>query len=172
MTTSILISMFITPLVNAVKGDHIDAARLLLEHGADVNEYPYPYTHIYYNNASVDMMRLLLDYGADPYESDFTNNWRNNDYNPQYSEFHELCACGSVEKVALLLDWGMNVNKCVTIPDADEYKVPPLHYAAKEGEVDMIRLLMDRGADVSLIDEYYMKQYEEGIIKLLNDYKN
>jgi ankyrin repeat protein len=56
-----------TALQWAVKGDHIDTARLLIERGADVNAAPWrPKSplHVACRKGNVDMVKMLLEAGA------------------------------------------------------------------------------------------------------------
>ena len=58
-----------TPYLFAVRGGHIDAARVLLEAGADVNETLPDGTSalaLAVMNAHYELAALLLDQGADP----------------------------------------------------------------------------------------------------------
>ena len=64
------------PLYYAVNAGHYDAAKLLLDMGADIDKTDGSHTnalHVAIGTNSVDMVRLLLRYGADP-----------NDGNPLY----------------------------------------------------------------------------------------
>lgn len=59
-----------TPLLEAVKGKHIDAVRLLLEHHANPDicdrSINTPLIHIAAHTGCKDMVKVLLEYGANP----------------------------------------------------------------------------------------------------------
>lgn len=59
-----------TPLLEAVKGKHIDAVRLLLEHRAKPNicdrSTNIPLIHIAAHTGCDDMVEALLEHGANP----------------------------------------------------------------------------------------------------------
>ncbi|HEX6213439.1 MAG TPA: ankyrin repeat domain-containing protein, partial [Vicinamibacterales bacterium] len=56
---------------------------------------------------------------------------------------------GDRAKVAALLDAGVGVNT------ANRYGVSALGFAAERGHVDIVRLLVGRGADVNAVDSFY-----------------
>ena len=56
---------------------------------------------------------------------------------------------GDRAKVVALLDLGVSVNT------TNKYGVSALGFAAERGHVDIVRLLVERGADVNVVDSFY-----------------
>jgi ankyrin repeat protein len=71
------------PLSNACEGSHLEAAKLLIAHGADINfQATFPFKtpiSFAFEKSNMEISRLLLDSGAKPSETDFlqacTNGW-------------------------------------------------------------------------------------------------
>ena len=62
-------------------------------------------------------------------------------------QLHSACTKGDIADVTRLLKEGHNPNAF------DELGRTPLHYAAQHGHLDVMRLLLDSGADVNAHDE-------------------
>lgn len=122
----------------AVSHGKFDAAKYLLEQGADPNFGPKKYRPIM--NAAyrgdTEMTRLLLAHGADLRELK----------NPHADVLVSACEVSPPELVALLLDADQGL--LVDGSSKDERKQGPLHVAAQCGNAGVIRLLIERGADV------------------------
>ena len=56
---------------------------------------------------------------------------------------------GDRARVVALLDSGVSVNT------ANKYGVSALGFAAERGHFDIVRLLVERGADVNVVDSFY-----------------
>src|SRR5688572_8621096 len=56
---------------------------------------------------------------------------------------------GDRAKVVVLLDSGISVNT------TNKYGVSALGFAAERGHFDIVRLLVERGADVNVVDSFY-----------------
>ena len=129
-----------TPLINAVKGDHIEAAMLLLEHGAvtdktSIDAYLYAQTAV--------MMKLLIDHGANIYSYDWYDDLADNG-GKGYSQFHDLCEYDSnIDKVRVLIDAGVNINSDNN-DGCFEYSTP-LDRATSHNAIGVMRLLIERG---------------------------
>jgi ankyrin repeat protein len=141
-----------TPLINAVKGDHIEAARLLLEHGACVTQtvsdeyalrcYGINYCPYSYAQTAV-MMKLLIDHGANIYSANWYDHLRD-DGGISYSQFHDLCEYDSnIDKVRVLIDAGVDIDRDNN-DGCFEYSTP-LDRAASHNAIDVMRLLIERG---------------------------
>jgi ankyrin repeat protein len=130
------------PLNAAVYMGHFDSARVLLDHGADVNLGDRYRTRtaalvIAYRRGNLEVMRLLLERGADvevPYD----------DFGPI---LHDASDGGKAEVIQLLLQHKANVNARGTSRD----KTTPLHWASFRGHSTVAQLLLEHNADVNAL---------------------
>jgi len=103
---------------------------LLMRYGAsvpDVSKWGAWYYLWHY-----DIGSFLLEGGMDP-----------NHMNCHHTTvLHDMAYKGDVKKATLLLDHGADVNAI-----DEEFRSTPLGLAARWGHKDMVRLLLDRGAD-------------------------
>lgn len=128
-----------TPLIIACMGKQsVEFLRFLLEAGADPNQDPdaasFPLALVaafYTDTSAVD---LLLEHGA------------------KLERSGALCAaaqCGNELMVRYFLQRGAK-------PETDATEIgtgqPPLHVAARKGHVGVSRILLDHGADASVVD--------------------
>ena len=127
-----------TPLLVASDNGRLDIARVLLDHGADVNYQDSHGTsplHLASRIPSNDLIQLLLDHGANVNASD--KEGRTALYHVSYQGQPETLVA------KLLLKNGANVHtQC-------ESGWTPLHEAASRGYADMVQLLLDYGADAN-----------------------
>ncbi|RYP78164.1 hypothetical protein DL769_003245 [Monosporascus sp. CRB-8-3] len=132
-----------------------EIARLLLEYGADVNQtikkraYGYdprrPYVdgvtalHQAAGNGSEEIARLLVDAGADVNAVDKDG----------MTALHEAVThgCESIAIVDLLLAHGVDINA-----HHGGKKATVLHHAAIQGNVAMVRYLLQKGARITATD--------------------
>jgi hypothetical protein len=135
-----------TPLHEACEAGEVEAARLLITYGADVNTRTYSYGHWVITGPSAlfgavrglhaDIVELLLTH-----EATLHNNER------YLCRIVEDCGSGSTQKVThitqMLIATGADINS-----DIDEGT--PLYLAAKWGNTPMVRLLLMNGADVTV----------------------
>ena len=160
-----------TPIHNASRGPFshasynnpqllADVARLLLEHGADVNarlehqswsdegRTPVQSATDY---GRVEVVRVLLEHGANVGAED--NKGRTPlhdaaDYKRLEDEFDEFQRVPvedyASRKAEVVLEHGANVGV------EDNVGRTPLHIAAKYGEIDVVRMLLERGANVGV----------------------
>ena len=114
----------------------VDAVRLLLDNGADINlvddDGTTPLITVCWDS-HVDAARLLLDNGAD------VNRANKKGTTPLFI----ACQEGYVNVARLLLDNGADVDW------ATEDGFTPLHAASQKCYVDVARLLLDNDADVN-----------------------
>ncbi len=90
-----------------------------------------------------DMTRVLLEHGMNPN----LPNWQ------RVTPLHDICSRGGRgrpdpnrhELLDLFLEFGADINAM-----DEEYRSTPLGWAARNGLVDMVELLLERGADPSL----------------------
>jgi len=128
------------PLWYATRGDRIELLTLLLEKGANPNEYrlgkvPSPVCEAaFYGEAEV--MKLLIRYGADVKTEDAENG-------PMLT----AAARGKTEIVQILGENGVNLNT------RDWGGKTPLMLAIEEGQYDTALALLKLGADVAARDK-------------------
>ena len=117
-------------------GGMVEAMRLLLDNGADVNAQGGEYGNALQAAAccgNAEAIRLLLDKVADV-------NAQGGKY---FNALQAAAYCGNVEAIRLLLDKGADVNA-----QGGKYG-NTLQAAAYSGNAEAIRLLLDKGADVN-----------------------
>jgi len=113
-----------------------DVARLLLEHGADVNsrtsDYDYGQTplHIVVKNNRIEVLHVLLEHGANVAAKD----------NHGRTPLHLVAERGSVDVARVLLKHGANVAA------EDNEGRTPFQIASAWGYNSIIKLLSDHGA--------------------------
>jgi ankyrin repeat protein len=125
-----------TPLHVALRKGRMEIARVLLEHGADVNyqdKFGKSSLHLASRHRSNDLARLLLDHGANLNALD---TWGE-------TALHSASSYGKVEVVTLLLEYGANVDARSNPGRA------PLHCAADAGHLEVVQVLLDHDADVN-----------------------
>ncbi|XP_033871573.1 ankyrin repeat and SOCS box protein 5 isoform X3 [Acipenser ruthenus] len=159
---------YVTPLHEACLGDHVACARALIEAGANVNATTIDGMSPLFNacsRGSATCVEILLEHGANP-ESDAC----------QPSPIHEASSKGRSECVAALISWGADVDKniphlgtplyvaCVSQQlhctqklldggaNVQKGKFPetPLHAAAQQNSPEIVKLLLDFGADINV----------------------
>ena len=130
------------PLGYAIRSNNIDAARVLLEHGADANmEYDededsdYPGStllHVATIRNRFEMVQLMLRYGGNPHTI----------INNGLTVFEYVIQRGTVRMVEIFLENGVDVNGLV-------YGDTPLLTASIYKRVDIAQRLIELGADVN-----------------------
>ena len=103
---------------------------LLLARGARVPDVAKWGRFYYFKHADIGAM--LLERGMNPNHM----TWH------RTTLLHDMAGEGSMEKAALLLKHGADIN-----PVDDEFRTTPLGFAARWGRRELVRLLLDRGAD-------------------------
>jgi ankyrin repeat protein len=125
-----------SPLRVAVFKEHLDVARLLLEHGADPNRVIGPWTLLHGASYSgeTDVIELLLEHGADVdcISTDFDE-----------TPLHLASQNGHVKAMQQLLEYGADVNH------RRRGGCTPLHRASCEGKPEAVRLLVRHGANIN-----------------------
>ena len=134
-----------TALHFVVSEGHLEAARMLLERGADVNSKnnegltPLQRASQGLRRRYLDIMRLLLDHGADLAARDNSGN----------TVLHFSASEGHLEAARMLLERGANVDS------QNDKGLTPLQRASQgmwRGYLDIIRLLLDHGANLTGCD--------------------
>jgi ankyrin repeat protein len=128
-----------TPLHVAAHMGHVDAARVLLDHGADVDTNAFGETPLRsaYLTGHLDVMQLLLECGANP-EVGNDDGWLLS---------HSASFQGKIDVMRLLLCHNASVNP------KDKRKWTPLHCASRGGHGELVRFLLEHGADVNARDD-------------------
>ena len=149
-------------LCHAVCGGSIDATKLLLERGAEVQRHSGKLLTLAVVMNRVDLVKLLIEHGADVQRAGFLG--RLDDANRPVADL--LIAHGKkvpdwmlpracrpdvstneVHRVSVLLDYGASLD------DRGRYGFTALHYAVRGGKLPLIKLLLERGAQVDALDE-------------------
>ncbi|KAL7647312.1 UNVERIFIED_CONTAM: hypothetical protein RMT77_000907 [Armadillidium vulgare] len=157
------------PLRLAVKNDHYDAAKMLLEHGANPNScYFFGYEINLINPFNSEMMNLLLSYGANPNARDrqslspIMKACRLHQGSSEELERQDLISGREIllhfaemlkgmETVLLLISFGADVN--IRTDARHDYRTV-LHYAVLSGSVPIVNLLIKQGAKINFEAEY------------------
>ena len=117
-----------TPLVAALSRGHLDIAELLYEAGADLeprNCFNMTLLHAASLDGRVDVANWLFEHGVS------TNSQQDNHETPLHLA---------------------QVNVRMSVNAVEDNNRTPLHLASRAGHFDMVRELLQRGADVSALD--------------------
>lgn len=120
-----------TPLFYAIKNDHSDAARVLINRGAEVNlasTWGTP-LHEAAKRGNSEIVALLLEKGAD-HTVTATHGMM---------PLHSAAMGGSVEATQYLIAHGANINVLTRFGE------PPIHYARWKGHEAVAQLLIKHG---------------------------
>ena len=152
----------------AAQNHHIDSLKLLHTRGADVNTINrngFSPLGVAIVNRDEQVVRLLLDYGADP-----------NVKLAGSPLIIEALRNDSAEILQMLIEKGADVNAT-----REEYGDTPLMYAVAPQQMEAIKLLLSRGADIrakdfsgknvlhSLLCNNYSKPENTQLLELLLD---
>ena len=132
-----------TPLYWACINNYTEVAKLLIEHGADIdikdNRGNTPLYQACFKN-NTEIAKLLIEYGADV-------NIKNKD---GYTPLSMACSNDNTELVKLLIEHG--ADKSVNIKD--KYGYTSLYLACSHNYTEVAKLLIEYGADVNIKDTY------------------
>uniref|UniRef100_A0A0K0E1I5 SOCS box domain-containing protein n=2 Tax=Strongyloides stercoralis TaxID=6248 RepID=A0A0K0E1I5_STRER len=132
------------PLAMAIRRGHFECAKYLLDSGADPNTKYFDGPEITHISATeTKFIHLLLTYGANP------NCYSRDGLTPL------MKACRLKEKgidtIKVLLKYGANIN-AQALPKQDNRTA--LHYAVLSGSYELIKLLIDLGANINMEKGY------------------
>ena len=145
-----------SPLSNAVAAGRMDIVQLLLDHGADPNlaeEQFAPrgralYAAVYHGH--YDIAKLLLERGAfpnPPVESSGSALWIAREWRPDKRMEQLLLSYGAKpEPERPQEEWSAQAYNWL--------RITPLHRAARDGDVNKARTLLDGGADLTARDDH------------------
>jgi hypothetical protein len=155
----------VTPMHAAASAGHVNILSLLIQHGADVNDRDLigdTPLHLASDNARLQVGRFLLNHGADIHARNKFNN----------TALIYAIMRNNIEFARMLLEREALINARY------QSDMTPLHWAAQGGgRTEVLRLLLEHGADVSARDEYgstpselaSLYGYPE-IVELLSEY--
>ncbi|KAI1285660.1 Ankyrin repeat and KH domain-containing protein 1 [Halotydeus destructor] len=124
-----------TPLMEAASAGHLDIVKLLLNHGADVNaQTSQGNTPLMYACAGgyEQVVELLLKSGAN------VEDHNENGHTP----LMEAASAGHVAVARILVQHGASINT-----HSNEFKESALTLACYKGHLEMVRFLLEAGAD-------------------------
>lgn len=125
-----------TPLICAIKGEHLPMVELLVKYCVDINKVAYrgQCSPLHHAVGNVELLQLLIEKGSRVNAEDEDGE------TPLYiAVSYEDC-----ESAQLLIERGARVNR------ANAEGQTPLHLASFEGDVHMVQLLINKGAQVNL----------------------
>lgn len=163
-----------TPLLSAIRSRNEDAAKLLIDKGADIevgnHRYRSPFSYAAHYGCP-EVARVLLEKGVNIAND---QSWDDiplflaasggrtsvvkllleygadiearNQRLPYHNALSAAAESGNLDTIEVLLDAGANVNA------TDEDGLTVLHDAVIEGQTDLIKLLLRRGADIDAKD--------------------
>ena len=118
-------------LVTAVCYGYLEIVKELLAHGADPNARNCEAFCQAFRNKRREIVKILLDHGA----------------SPSPSALVDAATLGYVESVQKLLDLGINPNA------PSVFQNTALCKAARNGHLDVVNVLLERGADPDVVGE-------------------
>jgi ankyrin repeat protein/truncated hemoglobin YjbI len=149
-------------LCHAVCGGNIDAMKLLLERGGEVNRHSGKLLTLAVLMNRVDLVKNLIEHGADVERTGFLGRLDDAErpvadlliaHGKKVPAWMLPRACrpdvssNELHRVTVLLDYGASLD------DRGRYGLTALHYAVRGGKVPLIKLLLERGAQADALDE-------------------
>ncbi|MEG4206979.1 ankyrin repeat domain-containing protein [Microcoleus sp. Pol7_A1] len=128
-----------TPLTEAVFLGHFEIIKILIEAGANLQQFDYqPATPLGMaaELGNIEAVQLLLRAGADVNAGGLQ------------SPLDRAVSQGHINVTNILINAGADVNS------TDEIGFTPLMIAALSGDLDVVQLLVEAGANVNAVDEY------------------
>ena len=158
-----------TPAVAALAGGHFQLTQVLHRHGSSVdprnNYQSTPLQYVAYED-DLERIQVLLDCGADVNPVD--------EFGSTPLDFASQGGFADPRVVQLLLDHGADPNVLAEGRDG----LTTLHRASKRGKAEMVRLLVEHGANVEMKDKKGRTPLDvasggqrDDIIKLLSEHR-
>ncbi|KAJ5914570.1 hypothetical protein N7504_003453 [Penicillium tannophilum] len=125
------------PICCAAIGGHLRITELLLDHGADIEaQHINKRTplHMAVDEGHIELVKLLLNKGADIKTPDTVGR----------VPFYTAARNGSIKIVEILHDYGPDINV-----STQTQNWTPLNVAAHLGHAEVIKFLIEKGADIS-----------------------
>ncbi|PTY39925.1 ankyrin repeat domain-containing protein [Brachyspira hampsonii] len=147
-------------LYYAVRNNNLEMSKILIDKGLDAGrdygyEYSYYLTDAAINNNNLDMLKILLQSG---------------DIDLKSSLIPDAIEEDNIEMVKYLISIGQDVNAQI-FADGDWIN-SPMKIAAQNGNIEIAKLLIDKGANLNSSDDYIYNAIDYGnydIAKLLID---
>jgi uncharacterized protein len=146
----------LTALLHAAREDALEAARVLLELGADPNAVDpqgLSVLRVAITNDNLDLAKLLIDHGADVDDGALVEAVKLRTLPWVRAAKDRTDLTDAIELIELLLDRGADVHKVPEVAmvkqhwvDGDHPNEPPLFLAAMAADLELMNLLTERGA--------------------------
>ncbi|CEJ87161.1 hypothetical protein VHEMI04323 [[Torrubiella] hemipterigena] len=130
-----------TPLLSASAGGHVELARLLVQNCSHIDatgEDGCTALYLASERGNVELVKMLLENNADI----------NIAHKNGFSVLHAACRNSSLDVVKVLLDYGIDINVSHDLIG----RASPIFVASMAGHCELIQLLIDKGADISAMD--------------------
>lgn len=142
-----------TPLAAASSSGHVSTVKLLLSHGANVNNQGRISLSRALHDAAYgchrEIVRLLIGAGADVNALDERDE----------TMLYTACSNGWIQRAELLIDSGAHVN---AIPESSR---TPLKAASCGGHDSVVRLLIQKGAKTKTLNQKQEQEFNDGPTK-------
>jgi ankyrin repeat protein len=146
----------LSALLHAARQDALEAAAVLLQHGADPNSKDprgLSALRIAITNNNLDLAKLLLEHGADPDEGALVEVVKLRTHPWVRAAKQRTDDMTQLELMELLLARGADIHKVPAAGmvkqhwvDGDHPNEPPLYLASQSADLELMRLLAARGA--------------------------
>ncbi|MDR0193990.1 MAG: ankyrin repeat domain-containing protein [Myroides sp.] len=145
-----------TALGNAVKQGDLEIVKKLITEGADIDNgksdeyYVYDVLCVAIDEGKYDIAKYLLSIGSNP-----NRIYNENGLNPLVLSIMNK----NIEMVKLLLEYKADINGSGDL--GGEYEFVPLKIAIDYEDRSIVQLLLESGADTSILDSYYKSELQK-----------